>query len=238
MLVAIALASRAQAETLEGSGVFVPDFAQIATYVFVMLGPVKVLVPFAGMTRGMEVSELSKLAFFGVLLSLVTLAVAATLGVSMLHSWAVSTGALEMGLGIIVFLVALEPILRQFVPGPPAAPAAPAAIDGATPSAPPTHKSALSRLVFPTIVAPQGVALVILVIAAYPNLAMDMALAVVAIMAINLVAMVMARQILKMPGIGLALIVFANVLGVLQVALGIQLVIAALRLLHIIAPAG
>lgn len=57
-------------------------------------------------------------------------------------------------------------------------------------------------------------------------------------MVVNLLVRLFARRVLNTPGGGLALMVNGNVLGVLQVALGIQIIIAAVRLLVILAPAG
>lgn len=234
-LLAFPMLAQAQTPVSQAPAAYLPNFAQIATYVFVMLGPVKVLGPFAVMTGGMEKPALRKLALIGVLVSLLALAAAATIGVSTLEKWVISPGALQMTGGIIIFLVALKPILAQFAP--PVAPAVTTVEAGDKPPQPSLLKLALSGLVFPTIVTPQGLALVILVVAAYPVLKGQMVLAVVQIMAINLVVMLCARLILKTPGISFALTVFGNVLGVLQVALGIQLVIGALRLLHVLAPA-
>jgi multiple antibiotic resistance protein len=84
-------------------------------------------------------------------------------------------------------------------------------------------------LAFPTIVTPQGVALVILFAAAYPTLRGELALAVVEIMVINVLAMFFVRRILGTPGVMPALVVLGSVVGVLQVALGIQFIFNILR---------
>jgi multiple antibiotic resistance protein len=212
-----------------------PSFDQIATFLFVMLGPIKVLGPFAGMARGMDKPELQKFALIGVLISLGAVAAAATIGVSLLEKWAVSHGALLMAGGIFIFLAGIGPILRQLSPpAPPPAPVAPAE----KPARPPLLALALKGLVFPTIVTPQGVALVILTVAAYPALTGQVVLSVVGIMVINFVAMLFAQSLLKTPGVLPALIVVGSVIGVLQVGLGVQIVINGLRVVGALAPLG
>ncbi len=217
------------------SALYVPEFSQIATFVFVMLGPIKVLVPFVAMTPYMKISDRRKLALFAAMMSLLALALAATIGVSTLHGWSVSPVALQLALGIIIFLTALNPILRQIAPAPTAEPAQ---ADAAKLAGAPSMRAAVIQLVFPTIVPPQGVALVILVLAIDPTLTASMVAAVGLVMVINLAVMLLAQRILSMPGVGLALIMFGNVLGVLQVALGVQIVISTLRVLGALAPLG
>lgn len=229
---AFPLLAHAQSMAPEVPAPYVPSFGQLATYVFVMLGPVKVLAPFTVMTRGMEKSALRKLALIGTLLSFGALAAASIIGVSMLEKWGVSPAALQMTGGIIIFLVALRPILAQFAPT--AASAATPINVVEKPIGLSLMRLSMNGLVFPTIVTPHGIALVILVLTAYPTHAARMVLAVVIVMAINLVVMLLARNILNMPGIGHALTIFGNVLGVLQAALGIQIVIGALRMIGVL----
>jgi multiple antibiotic resistance protein len=172
----------------------------------------------------------------GVLISLGAVAVAATIGVSLLEKWAVSHGALLVAGGLFIFLAGIGPILRQLAP--PAAPSAAPVAPAEKPARPPLLALALKGLVFPTIVTPQGVALVILTVAAYPALTVQIALAVVQIMAINFVAMLFSQRLFKTPGVLPALIVLGSVVGVLQVGLGVQIVINGLRVVGALAPLG
>ena len=233
VLFALPVLAHAQTPAAGRAGGYVPDFAQIATYVFVMLGPVKILGPFATMTRGMEGKSLRRLALIGIVVSLITLVAAATIGVSTLGKWRISQGALQLAGGAIIFLVALKPILAQFSPQTPV----PVEVEK-KPAPLVPMKQLLRALVFPTIVTPQGLALIILIVAAYPAVEGDMALAVGAVMVLNLMIMLFARLILKTPGLGFALMIFGNVLGVLQVALGVQFIIGALRVSGILPPLG
>lgn len=199
------------------------DISQLATFAFVMLGPLKLLGPFAALSRDMEAREQRKLAVVSAVISLLALAVAATVGVAVLGNWQVSPAALLMASGIIIFLTALQSVMSQFAPSTPMPAAANENPAGATSMLP-----ALKKLVFPTIVTPQGIALIILVVAANPALTQPMAIVVVGIMVTNGIAMVFAQRILAAPGVALTLLVFGNVLAVLQVALGLQIIIRSL----------
>lgn len=216
--------AQAQAPGPASAGGYVPDFAQIATYVFVMLGPVKILGPFATTTDSMPDADRRRLALTGTLIALITLLAAATLGVSTLGKWRISEGALQLAGGVIIFLAALKLILAQFSPS----------VDVQASVTPLPMRQILRGLIFPTIVTPQGLALIILIVAAYPALKAQVALAVGGIMVLNLAVMLLARLILKAPGIGFALMIFGNVLGVLQVALGVQFIIGALRVIGVL----
>jgi multiple antibiotic resistance protein len=223
LVAAMAFAQTPRAGTPE----FKPDLSMVFTFFFVMLGPLKILGPFAAMTRKMEESAKNHLALMGALLSAAALVVAATLGVKILEKWNVSHGALLLAAGIILFLVALEAILKQGRTG------APDAKDHT--DSPPDPKSLLfSPLTFPTIVTPYGVATVVLVASMFPDMRMAALGVGLGIMVLNFLAMVFASKILKTPGVAPALMLIGSVLGVLQVALGVQMMVTGLRLLGII----
>jgi multiple antibiotic resistance protein len=233
-VLAFPMLAHAQTPASAAAAASVPSFDQIATFLFVMLGPIKLLGPFAGMSRGMEKTDLRTFALIGVLIALVAVAAAATIGVSLLEKWAVSHGALLIAGGIFIFLAGIGPILRLLAPAAdaPARPADPVE----KPARPSLLGLALKGLVFPAIVTPQGVALVVLTVAAYPALTGQVALAVVEIMVINFVAMLFAQRLFKTPGVLPGLLVLGNVVGVLQVALGVQIVLNGLRVVGVLAP--
>jgi multiple antibiotic resistance protein len=132
------------------------------TFLFVTLGPLNIIVPFAAMTKGRASASKRRLAFKAILLATIALLVAATLGAKTLQAWGVSGGALLLAAGAILFLVALQPVLSGYNPG------------GAQPSvaaparAPSESELAFSPLAFPTIVTPYSLALVILLFTLHP----------------------------------------------------------------------
>lgn len=85
---------------------------------------------------------------------------AATIGANILHKWGISVGALQLAAGIVLFLIALRPVLEQYEPKKPETEA-----QGSSASpAPSSSDLAFSPLAFPTIVTPYGVAVLILVV--------------------------------------------------------------------------
>jgi small neutral amino acid transporter SnatA (MarC family) len=200
------------------------DASQILTLFFVTLGPLKVLGPFVRMTHHLDQRVARGLALRVFLVSVCSLLVAAFLGRALLEKWGVSIPALLIAVGMIFFLVAIRMVLAQYDPEP-------AAI---TPL-PEDPWAATLRLTFPTVLTPYGVASVIALaaLAMEPGrLTMILGLAV-GVMALNLLAMMFARKIMR--GVTLLLLqLLGAVLGVLQVALSIQIILWALQELGVL----
>lgn len=194
------------------------------TFLFVTLGPLKIFGPFASMTRGQDKTSKRKLALAATAISGAALAVATTLGAKIMGNWGISTETLLLTAGVVLFLVALRPLLEQFGQRAP--------VEGAEPSAKPSAL-AFSPLAFPTIVTPYGIAtLIVLVKLRAGTTTLAEILGVTAlILVLDLLAMLFAERILKTPVVASALAIVGSVMGVLQVALGIQIVVLALRLL-------
>jgi multiple antibiotic resistance protein len=86
------------------------------------------------------------------------------------------------------------------------------------------------RVTFPSIVTPYGIAALIIMLANSPDAArtQGVVLLLLVVMALNLAAMLFARSIMR----GVVLIglqILGAVLGVLQVALAIEMILRALR---------
>jgi CheY-like chemotaxis protein len=98
----------------------------------------------------------------------------------------------------------------------------------------PPRNLALSPLAFPTILAPHGIAVLVLLLAAShdSNREAVIILLFFVVMAANWVVMRFARSILQHAGVVLA--VLGAVLGVLQVALAVQIMLNALRELQVL----
>ena len=90
--------------------------AQVFTLLFLMLGPFKILAPFAQITKGMEDKAAREVALWGTLFASLALLTAAFLGESILKSYGIPVPILALSGGIILFLVALLNILHQFMP--------------------------------------------------------------------------------------------------------------------------
>lgn len=197
---------------------------KIFLMLFLMLGPIKILVPFVGMTQGSDPAFRRTLARRAILFSAAALALAGLLGRSMLENFEISLPVLALTAGVILFLVALQTVLQQS--------AGSTSISGR----PPDLKLAFTPLAFPTIVTPYGIAAVI-VFATLAGNRYDTGLTVggivLLILALDWVAMLFAETILKW--VGTALQVFAVVLGVTQVALGLQVILHSLAMIGVFA---
>jgi multiple antibiotic resistance protein len=203
------------------------DASQILILFMVTLGPLKILGPFAQQTRELEDPALRRLALRVFAISVIAVLLAAFLGSAMLAKWSISLPAIHIAIGIIFFLVAIRMVLEPYG-GERAAPA----------PLPKEPWAATLRLTFPTVLTPYGIAAVIALVAGAQDPArvrMILVLAMV-IMVLNLLAMLFARKILR--GVFLlVLLVLGAVLGVLQVALSVQIVIWGLQGLGVLPPA-
>jgi multiple antibiotic resistance protein len=191
---------------------------QIFTFLFLMLGPIKIIGPFAKITRGAEPGFSLQIALRATLISAAALLFAGIVGESSLTKYGIPLPVLALAGGIILFLVALQTVLEQFTPPAPD-----------EKSAAPTLKMALMPLAFPTIVTPPGIAALIVFLALSPDLEGRLIIGgiVVAIMLSNLIVMLVARYILQY--LGVILQVLGAVLGIIQVALGLQIINASLK---------
>lgn len=193
------------------------------TAFFVMLGPVKLIAPFAHLTADLDSGAARRVALQGIGVACVGGAVAAVMGQRTLATWGVSRPALLLAVGIVLFVVALTSTMASYAP-PNTAP---------RPAILPPH-AALSPLAVPLILTPYGMATFILILAITHDLARQLVIfsLFLVIMLLDLGVMWFVRPIMRWGGGLLALV--GSVLGVLQVALGLQLSLEALGLLHIL----
>src|SRR5262245_24228839 len=219
------LAANAYAQgAAELTGGRVPGLSQVFVLFFVMLGPIKIIAPFALMMKDAEDSACRKLAVHAFAIASVTTLIAAAVGRAILDNWNVSLGALLIAGGVILFLVALRLVLQQY--------------EHAAKMEPPASDSQLGgtaiRLAFPTIVTPYGIAAVIIVLSISPNAwyVVGVAAALIGVMILNLLAMLYARKILRAIGM-MPLQIVGTVLSVLQVALGVQMILAGFRMIGV-----
>jgi len=199
---------------------------KVFTYFFVMLGPIKILAPFMKLTQNTDASFQRQLAVRAFFLACISGVVAAIAGQALLQNWGVSLPALLIAAGIVLFLVALRTVIQQYEPAKEQSP-------------PPTPSLALAftPLTFPTIITPYGTAVLVLLLAAAETISLDISILGIflAVMVINLLAMLFAAQLLKFIGIT-TLRILGALLGILQVALAIQMILGAFILLGVLPP--
>ena len=186
---------------------------------FVTLGPIKLLGPFMQLTHEADESRMKQIAVRTFVLALIAAVVGGFDGKLLVENWQISLGALTLTGGIIFLLVGLSLVLEQYKP----AHATPAPL----PEAP---MAAALRVAFPIVVTPYGIAAVIALLVNSPDAARTSAVLVmlIVVMVLNLLAMLYARRIMAGVFI-LALQIFGAILGVLQVALAVQMVLRGLQ---------
>ena len=206
------------------------DTPEIFTFLFIMLGPIKLLVPFAKITKSSTEAERRSLALQGTFLATLTVIAASFVGVRILAKWGVAPGSLAVAGGILFFLVALGMVLKPYTEheGAAAVVHPPAQPEGATAAAGPPVKAMVRELV-PNIVTPYGIAAVILLGTLMPDSSWSILGILLGIMALDLAAMIFARTLLRV--VGFPLQILSTVMGVLQVALSVQMVVYGIRLL-------
>jgi len=226
-LLAVLLGCAGPAMAVEADATLSLGLSKIFTFFFLTLGPKAVIAPFARTTATLDPSVRRNVALATTGISLVSIVIAATIGVRVLTSWGISTGALLIAAGVILFLIALDSIREQYEPGDKPA---------ATPDGDVSVRRIAFRLAFPYVVSPYGVAVVILVLTSRPAFVPVVPIFAMlgGIMLLNLLVMLGANRIARSPYIAPAFAVVGAVLGVLQAALGIQAILVGLRLAGIV----
>ena len=204
---------------LNPSRAFTVSITEMFTFLFLMLGPIKILGPFVQLTRKGDGAFAKRLAIRAFLYSCAALVFAAVIGEKSMRKYHISVPVLAIAAGIILFLVALQTVMQQFD----------ASGAAARHEYEPSMRLAVSPLAFPTIVTPYGVAAVIVFMTLTPDFVTrsEIFAALLGLMVLNLVAMLFAKQVLKYAGMPMQLL--GTVLGIIQVALGLQIIVMGLR---------
>jgi multiple antibiotic resistance protein len=186
---------------------------------FITLGPIKILGPFVQLTRDVDEAKMKSIAVRAFVLAVIAVVVGGFGGRILVENWQVSVAALTLAGGIMFFLVGLRLVLEQYEP----VHATPAPL----PEAP---MAAALRVAFPLVVTPYGIAALIALLVNSPDAARTASILaiLIGVMVANLLAMLYARRI--MGGVFLlALQIVGAVLGVLQVALAVQMILRGLH---------
>jgi multiple antibiotic resistance protein len=191
----------------------------VFTLLFVTLGPMKLLGPFAHLTHDVDEPTMRRIAVRAFAFALIAVLVGGFVGRALLDNWQVSVWALLLAGGTIFFLVGLSLVMEQYQPAHPAAPPLPA-----------SPVAAAMRITFPTVVTPYGVAALIVLLTNSHDAKRTASIIaiVIGVMVLNLLAMLYVRRI--MGGVTLMVLqILGAVLGVLQVALALELILRGLR---------
>jgi multiple antibiotic resistance protein len=193
-------------------------WGMIFALLFLMLGPIKLLGPFAAATKDCDRIFRFRLATRAFLFSVAAVTIAAALGEQMLANFAIPVLVLQIAAGLILFLVALQAVMHQYdITRPPER------------TEPPTLAHAFSPLAFPTIVTPYGIAAVIILISLAPTTEIRFMVAGVVyfILFLDWLAMLVAHLVVRW--FNPLLLLLGVILGVNQVALGLQLMLGGME---------
>jgi multiple antibiotic resistance protein len=197
---------------------YVLGIQKVFTLFFVMLGPIKLLGPFARATAMLPGAELRAMAVRITIIATLTAIAGGFLGRALLESWGIPIFALRLTAGLILFMVAFQLVLQPYQP-PAASPAPGTAVE--RPNA--------MKLVFPMVLTPYGIAAVIVLLALSHGAGRTGTIIVVllVVMLLNLLAMAFVRPILGV--VAPVLQAVGAVLAVLQLALSVQVILTALH---------
>ena len=192
-------------------------WGMIFALLFLMLGPIKLVGPFAATTKDCDRVFRLRLATRAFLFSIAAVTIAAGLGKSMLDNFAIPVQVLQIAAGFILLLVALQAVMQQYT-----------TTRSPEHTEPPTLALAFSPLAFPTIVTPYGIAAVTILITLAPTTEIGLTLTgfVYLILFLDWLAMLAAHLIVRW--LGPLLLLFGVILGVNQVALGLQFMLGGI----------
>ena len=197
--------------------------SMIFTCFMVMVGPVKIILPFHRLTKGIDEAAARRLALRAFAFACLGGAVAAVGGVRTLDAWNIAPAALHFAAGLVLLLVALRATVAQYE----------SAAHSDAPVVLPANL-ALMPIAFPIILTPYGIAALILLLVTSGEIGRTTTIIALflAVMAINLVAMWFVRPIVRHGGV--ALMLLGAVLAVLQVGLATHMIANALHDLRVL----
>jgi multiple antibiotic resistance protein len=190
----------------------------LASLLFSMIGPIALLPSFATVTATAAPPLRARIALLAAGVALGTLAIAAFVGAGVMQSAGTSRSALIIAAGIILSITALRNIFGAAAP-------AKTTVDE------PNIGLALMPIAIPGIVTPMGVAIVILFASYFPDPVDRLAIVgvIAAIMVANYAAMRMSHWFMRVIGT-VPLLILGAIFGVLQAAMGIEMIMSGLKL--------
>ena len=163
------------------------EFSFIFTIFFMLLGPIKLIPSFAGLTRGADARFKRDVAVRGVVIASVLCAFVALVGGTLLDKYRISIDALRISGGLVLLIAALQVIFQK---------AQSASPGSGTPTA---IQLAASPVAVPGIVPPAGVAaiLIFMMLAPqYPGMTQAVAICLATMMALDFLVMYFIDRVL------------------------------------------
>jgi multiple antibiotic resistance protein len=194
-------------------------FAFIFTIFFMLLGPIKIIPVFAALTRDSDIPFKRALAIRASLIASVLVLFIAIMGGSLLDKYQISFNSLRISGGLVLILAALNTIFRKAQTA--------YAKPGAT-----VLQLAASPLAIPAIVPPAGVAAILIFVMLapdHPDMWQAIVIVLTIMMVLDFLVMYFIDFVLKAPGLMLVLHVVGATLIFMQVCIGIEIILRALK---------
>ncbi|MCH2231942.1 MAG: MarC family protein [Crocinitomicaceae bacterium] len=198
------------------------SWSRLTIILFMTIGPLKIIPVFARLTQNASKQIKIKLALSSFALSTLSIFTVALTSESILNKYKISLSALIVAAGIVLFLISLKMLLAQYVPQE----------NNPLPVPENPLKALISPLTFPTILTPQGIALVMIsmtIAQRLDNNSYKILGLIMVIMILNLLCMLYAREILIVLKPTL-LQVLNLMLSIIQLALAISFIFSGITL--------
>ena len=197
-------------------------WARLTIILFMTIGPIKIIPVFARLTQNASKQVIIKLATRSFALSTLSILTVALASENILNKYRISLSSLIVAAGIVLFLISLKMLLQQY--------------DNQKNNPLPIPENPLTALIspltFPTILTPQGIALVMIsmTIAQRLDNNVDKILGLImVVMILNLLSMLYARQILTVLQ-PILLQILNLILSIIQLALAISFMFSGITL--------
>jgi len=201
------------------------QFSFIFTIFFMLLGPVKLIPSFGGLTRGADRRFKRDVAIRGVVVASALCAFVALAGGTLLGKYRISLDAVRISGGLVLLIAALQVMFRKAQSSSPSS---------GTPTA---IQLAASPVAVPMIVPHAGVAAILICMMLapeFPGMTQAIAICLATMMVLDFLVMYFIDWVMKTPGLTIVLAVFGSVLVFVQAALAINMMLVALKSLGII----
>jgi len=200
-------------------------FSFIFTLFLTLLGPIKLIPSFAGLTRGADGRFKRDVAIRGALIASALCAFVALAGGTLLSRYRISIDALRIAGGLVLLIASLQVIFQRAHPTSPHS------------GKPTAIQLAASPVAVPSIVPPAGVAVILLFMMAapqYPGITQAVAICLVTMMVLDFLVMYFIDRVMKTPGLMIVLTVLGSVLVFVQLGLAVQMLLTALKNLGVV----
>jgi len=201
------------------------EFSFIFTIFFMVLGPVKIIPAFAGLTRGADGRFKRSVAIRGAVIASVICAFVALAGGALLGKYRISLNAVRIAGGLVLLIAALQVMFRKAQSSSPSS------------GKPTAIQLAVSPVAVPMIVPHAGVAAILIgmiLAPEFPGMTQAIAICLATMMVLDFLVMYFIDRVMKTPGLMLVLTMLGSVLVFVQAALAINMILTALKSLGVI----